>query len=417
MHLLEKYTFEVELLENPKYYLAIAAIFRNEDRFLKEWIEFYRLLGVEKFYLYNHLSTDNYFKILKQYIEEDVVELFDLTHEANTPQDWIQLQCNVYLNAVQKTKHIVEWLIIVDSDEFLFPVKANKLTQVLKNYDDFASVSVNWRIFGSGNVNKIEKDDLLIEKLVMKESYQEDPSVKTIVKPRYVETFINPHFAILKTGYAQVIEDFSFLYGPHSHSRSNNILAINHYWARDWDFFNNTKLSRVHLINKFLSQEDKNIKTNKLIENNKKYSAEFDDAILRFVPHLKAQIFQRSYNNIEKMVKASILGEYNQIEQLLSFDIDINMDYKGITAIYGAVENQHSDIVKLLLEKGANTEIRASNGATPLYIAIQNNDSIITELLVNNGADIEASFQNISTPLELANIYGYNHLIEIMLHH
>lgn len=44
----------------PKYYLALVSFFRNEARFLKEWIEFYRMIGVEHFYLYNHLSDDNF---------------------------------------------------------------------------------------------------------------------------------------------------------------------------------------------------------------------------------------------------------------------------------------------------------------------------------------------------------------------
>ena len=42
------------------YELGIVAIFRNEAKNLREWIEYHRLAGVEHFWLYNHGSTDNW---------------------------------------------------------------------------------------------------------------------------------------------------------------------------------------------------------------------------------------------------------------------------------------------------------------------------------------------------------------------
>jgi hypothetical protein len=37
-----------------KIRLAVAAVFRRETRYLREWLEFHRLVGVERFYLFNH---------------------------------------------------------------------------------------------------------------------------------------------------------------------------------------------------------------------------------------------------------------------------------------------------------------------------------------------------------------------------
>lgn len=39
-----------------QYELAICAIFQDEAAYLKEWIEFHKLVGVQHFYLYNHAS-------------------------------------------------------------------------------------------------------------------------------------------------------------------------------------------------------------------------------------------------------------------------------------------------------------------------------------------------------------------------
>ena len=68
-------------LSQYKYDLAVCAIFKNEARFLKEWIEFYKLIGVEHFYLYNNFSNDNYQDVLQPYINsKDVKFLIGMFH-------------------------------------------------------------------------------------------------------------------------------------------------------------------------------------------------------------------------------------------------------------------------------------------------------------------------------------------------
>jgi len=39
-------------------YLSICAIFKDEAPYLPEWIEFHRLVGVERFFLYDNGSGD-----------------------------------------------------------------------------------------------------------------------------------------------------------------------------------------------------------------------------------------------------------------------------------------------------------------------------------------------------------------------
>ena len=45
---------------NKKYNLSICAIFKNEAKYLKEWIEYHRIFGVDHFYLYNIGSRDSF---------------------------------------------------------------------------------------------------------------------------------------------------------------------------------------------------------------------------------------------------------------------------------------------------------------------------------------------------------------------
>jgi hypothetical protein len=280
---------KAQLLKNPKYYLTLVAIFQNEARFLKEWIEFYRLIGVEHFYLYNHLSSDEYMEILEPYIKAGIVDLKNVTEVPKNIKEWNSLQTKLYTQTAHELATTSEWLIVVDTDEFLFPIKNKNLVELLKNYDDYAALSINWKIFGSGDIEKIEPDKLMIESLT-RSSNQQDLHVKTIVKPRYVKNFDTPHFAYLLPGYSQITENFDFFRGPFAPKESSNIVTINHYWARDWEFFKLNKLARVHIISSSLSDSEKKSKIDALIKSNKDASVIYDDSILKYTKDLKARM-------------------------------------------------------------------------------------------------------------------------------
>ena len=246
-------------------------------------------MGVEHFYLYNHLSSDNYMEILEPYIKNGIVDLKDVTEVPKNLKEWNSLQTKLYTTTVQEVKNITEWLVVVDTDEFLFPIKEKNLKEILKKYDDYASLSVNWKIFGSADVEKIESGKLIIESLT-KSSNQQDLHVKTIVKPRYVKDFDTPHFAHLIPGYSQVTENFEYFKGPFVPTESRNVLGINHYWARDWEFFKSNKLNRVHMVENNSSDDEKKAKINALIQTNKDASINYDDSILKFAKDLRKNL-------------------------------------------------------------------------------------------------------------------------------
>lgn len=280
---------KTKLLAEPKYYLSLAAIFQNEARFLKEWIEFYRLMGVEHFYLYNHLSDDEYMEILEPYIKDGIVELKQVTKKPKNLTEWNRLQTKTYTEVAARAKDESEWLIIVDTDEFLFPIKDDNLIKLLKKYDDYAALSVNWKMFGSNNIEKIEPGKLLIESLA-KSTDKQDLTVKTIVKPRYVDKIEHPHYPFLLHSYSQITENFEFFRGPFLPNESRNIVTINHYWARDGEFFRTRKLARVHMAGSKLSNDEKDILINHFMKSNKEASVLYNDSILRFVKELRKRM-------------------------------------------------------------------------------------------------------------------------------
>ncbi|MFZ1054241.1 MAG: glycosyltransferase family 92 protein, partial [Opitutaceae bacterium] len=51
----------------PRRELVACAALRNEGRYLREWIEFHKLAGVEHFYLYDQGSSDGTRRVAAEY--------------------------------------------------------------------------------------------------------------------------------------------------------------------------------------------------------------------------------------------------------------------------------------------------------------------------------------------------------------
>jgi len=80
---------------------------------------------------------------------------------------------------------------------------------------------------------------------------------------------------------------------------------------------------------------------------------------------------------LPELVFAASLGDIEQVEQLLSQGIDANqMDEKGYSALHAAAENDHLEVVKLLVSKGADVDHRSTYTALELAEMAGNKDVV-----------------------------------------
>jgi hypothetical protein len=108
--------------------LSICAIIKNEVDYLEEWIEFHRLVGVTKFYIYDNHSNDGTVEILRSYINKGIVVA--KTWPKNDKID-TTIQIHAYNDAIKICKNKTRWLALIDVDEFIVPVKKNSICDVL----------------------------------------------------------------------------------------------------------------------------------------------------------------------------------------------------------------------------------------------------------------------------------------------
>lgn len=265
------------------YKISAAAIFKNEGRFLREWIEYHRLIGVEHFYLYNNGSSDHFMQVLAPYITVGIVELIDWSKTYATTPEWTKIQCDAYKDAIRRSKHETKWLAILDIDEFIVPVKDDKLYHVLKEFEEFGGVCVNWQLYGTSHVSRLQRNELMIEKLLYKAeaNYGENGFVKSIVRPSKVRDITDPHYVHYKHGYYQVNTNKVQTACAISAEILTDKLRINHYWTKDEDFFQKVKIGRRE------NWTEGYINIMRRAEN---LNQVHDDIILRFVPRLRKRM-------------------------------------------------------------------------------------------------------------------------------
>jgi hypothetical protein len=164
-------------VSEPKAYFALGTIYRDHAEYLREWIEFHLLVGVERFFLYNNGSGDNHLDVLVPYLDDGTVVL----------RDWL-----VFPGLVRAIDHCVKlhrddarWIGFLDIDEFLFSPTGEPVSKLLREYEPWAGVAVNRVPFGtSGHVTK--PDGLVIENYTRKAIHLRN-NIKSIVDPTRVE--------------------------------------------------------------------------------------------------------------------------------------------------------------------------------------------------------------------------------------
>ncbi|EXL39948.1 hypothetical protein FOCG_17450 [Fusarium oxysporum f. sp. radicis-lycopersici 26381] len=90
-------------------------------------------------------------------------------------------------------------------------------------------------------------------------------------------------------------------------------------------------------------------------------------------------------------------------------------DNDGTTPLHIASEYGHSETVNILLEKGADAKVANKYGRTPLHRALVYGRSEIAKILLEKGADAAAADNDGRTPLHIASEYGHSEIVKILL--
>lgn len=120
--------------------LAICAFFKDQARFLPEWLAYHRAIGFDRFVLYDNGSTDGSAEAIRHSPLSDRVALIQW------PQP--QGQLAAYRHFIDIFAPAYEWAAFIDPDEFILPCDGQTLQDTLQRCARASAVLVNGRVFG-----------------------------------------------------------------------------------------------------------------------------------------------------------------------------------------------------------------------------------------------------------------------------
>ena len=201
--------------------IGICAIVKNEGEYLEEWMNHHRKLGISHFFIYDNNSDSSLYRNDGDYI-------YKLWSDDNHAS-----QLRAYMDCVNKWKNGIDWMCFIDTDEFIMTKNNQSIEQILiktkEKYGNFQGLGLSWRMYGKQEPYFNYRQP--IEKYTQ---YHENNHIKSILNPKFIINFPDPHKAILNGIY--INENGKPINHPLEKHTSENIW-IKHTWTRSSNEF------------------------------------------------------------------------------------------------------------------------------------------------------------------------------------
>lgn len=216
---------------NYKYSTGICAIAKWEDEYLAEWIDHHIKIGFQHIFLVDNNDNDNIELLLEEYIKRGILTIIPFR---GIPH----VQAQAYEYVTQFYGDNVKWMAYIDIDEFFVLKKHKSIIDLLKEYEDIPSISVNWMCYGS-NGQIYKKEGTVMERFSipssMEKSKKANYAVKSICRPYvfnriYDASFRNVHRWSLPT----YNEKREIIY-QNTHKPSFDKIILNHYVTKSYE--------------------------------------------------------------------------------------------------------------------------------------------------------------------------------------
>jgi ankyrin repeat protein len=118
------------------------------------------------------------------------------------------------------------------------------------------------------------------------------------------------------------------------------------------------------------------------------------------------------------LILATDKGYADEVLRLLNKGADINTaTLDGITPLMYAIQNQDTNLVKILVLNGADIDKKPDNDIPGLISAVVTDNLDIAEYLIRKGAYIDITDNYGNTPLMYAAAYGYDVMADMLLYY
>lgn len=183
-----------------KLKIALCTIARLENRYIREYITYYKNLGISKIFLYdnNDIGGEDLSQPISDYISQGFVELIDYREG----HEFVQVVLDAYTDCYNKHNHEFDWICFFDPDEYLtFMDETLNLQSYLnmKIFKPYYAIHVNWMLYGDNEQLYDTGEDLNV-RFTMPCDYNlfDNRQIKSIVRCGLRNIiFKSPHYPIL----------------------------------------------------------------------------------------------------------------------------------------------------------------------------------------------------------------------------
>ena len=124
-----------------KLKICLCTLGKNENKYIKEFVEHYKNYGVDKIFLYdnNDVEGEKFEEIIMEYIKDGFVEI----------KNWRGIekaQFKIMNDCYKTNSNKFDWLIFYDLDEFIYLKYFNSLKVFLSQtkFDKCSKIELNW---------------------------------------------------------------------------------------------------------------------------------------------------------------------------------------------------------------------------------------------------------------------------------
>lgn len=208
--------------------ICMAAILRDEEPFLDEWLVYHKMIGIDHFFLYDDAPNLPLQELLQPHANYITVIPWYNMHDHYSGRN---RQTKAYMHAVTEYSAGFDWITFIDGDEFIVLRKHETIREFLADFPDAVSISLRWHVFGHNGY--YDDPPGLITASLIRRKRLPDYNVKSITRPEAITYIKNAHSCELK--YSREVDANNNEHSMYDiYEGLSDVAHINHYQCRSF---------------------------------------------------------------------------------------------------------------------------------------------------------------------------------------
>ena len=193
--------------------VALVCIAKDEDEYIKEWIDYHKKLGFDSIFIF-----ENNWRCK---VKDDIVTAIEF--------DGVVKQIPAYNAFIERFGYDYDWAAFIDVDEFVVLKKHENIKEFLKDYDSVENgIAINWVLFGNNGHEEPSEKYSVLERFTKREAIP-NSHIKTFLKmKRFLVKMVNPHHPNVMLNDTNLSE----IIGPFNTKGNIDVAQINHYFCK-----------------------------------------------------------------------------------------------------------------------------------------------------------------------------------------